>query len=494
MTLAWCDSPLLGGFGGDNAVYWLTARHWSPWSADSTAAAHVASRSFYPPLYPAVLAGLGGGISLRAAHWVSGGLLGVGLCTLAWFATLAGCTPRVALAVAALAGASRVFLLEALEIHSEHLFLPLSLAALALATQVRAQPASLLPLSACIAAVTLTRSAGLALLAAYLAWLCLMPLRGRVLAGVLACVPYGVWTLFDDGTGQYVGGLGGIYGRHGVLDLLIRDVQALWTSWFACFAEPGQAGFRPALAVVVAVLAASGTLLRVRARALDGWYVLATLALIVCWPYPAEYERLLYPLWPVLCVHAMLAALALARVRLAGFRYGVGAALVLVLAVEIPFLVLVGERLVNQPGSPQLAPFVKSSSWFQRDRERAIATVGYEFSVSRGLTELSVRNLVPDDACLLTTKPSIAALFADRRAFPLPAFSLPPRDLVQALERQPCPYLFLTASPTPAYPEPFFPYFRIPTRLEILAEHLNPTFAPGQRMMPAAMLVRFTQR
>ena len=55
-VLWWGASTILADFGGDNAVYWLTANFWSPWGGHVAAAEQFAHGTIYPPLYPLVLA------------------------------------------------------------------------------------------------------------------------------------------------------------------------------------------------------------------------------------------------------------------------------------------------------------------------------------------------------------------------------------------------------------------------------------------------------
>ena len=49
-TLWWAGSgTLLANFGGDNAIYFLTANHYSPYGVAHPAAAEFAANSIYPP-------------------------------------------------------------------------------------------------------------------------------------------------------------------------------------------------------------------------------------------------------------------------------------------------------------------------------------------------------------------------------------------------------------------------------------------------------------
>ncbi|MBI2802874.1 MAG: hypothetical protein HYX63_21810 [Gammaproteobacteria bacterium] len=63
LAFAWSASDYLPDFGGDAAVYWLTANHWSPYGAPSPMAAEIAATSKYPLLYPALLAMFGGALA-----------------------------------------------------------------------------------------------------------------------------------------------------------------------------------------------------------------------------------------------------------------------------------------------------------------------------------------------------------------------------------------------------------------------------------------------
>jgi hypothetical protein len=69
--LIWGWSSVLGDFGGDNAVYLLTAQYLSPYAPASDLAAQFARGSAFPPLFPLLLALTGGGESLLTAHIVT---------------------------------------------------------------------------------------------------------------------------------------------------------------------------------------------------------------------------------------------------------------------------------------------------------------------------------------------------------------------------------------------------------------------------------------
>src|SRR5690348_3309544 len=66
LYLAWAVCGQLTDFGGDSATYMLMAREWSPLSGSHPQGAEMVSHATFPPLFPALIALLGG--SFAAAH------------------------------------------------------------------------------------------------------------------------------------------------------------------------------------------------------------------------------------------------------------------------------------------------------------------------------------------------------------------------------------------------------------------------------------------
>ena len=119
--LYWGYSPVLGDFGGDNAIYWLTANYWSPYGEALLPAGHFATTSQYPPFYPLLLALAGGGTSVLAAHVITVLVVCAALLGLLRLYRMLGLSPYLSLTLVVTVAALRTTLLESLQLHSEHL-------------------------------------------------------------------------------------------------------------------------------------------------------------------------------------------------------------------------------------------------------------------------------------------------------------------------------------------------------------------------------------
>ena len=130
------SSAYLSHFGGDNAVYLLTAAAWSPYSLASDFAQHFADTSRYPPAFPFVLAVFGGGESIHLAHRICGVLFSFAL-GLLWLLLRSYDVDRESRLVLVAAFAfNHTSIHELLSVHSEHLYLPVSIACLYFAKRV----------------------------------------------------------------------------------------------------------------------------------------------------------------------------------------------------------------------------------------------------------------------------------------------------------------------------------------------------------------------
>ncbi len=489
--LFWSWSTVLADFGGDNAVYWLTANYWSPWGSAIAPAAYFASTSIYPPLYPIMLAALGGGESLIVAHLVSAGFIVLAFIAIYRFAIVLGVHWSLALILVVLFAGTRITLIEALQIHSEHLYLLLTYTALYLAHHKADRPALYLA-AACVAGAFLTRSFGLTLAASFLAWIAIAHSRALPACAAIVGLPVVLWSSLHGSSSQYLNSMAEIYGQSGIAIQLSDNLNYLWIKWLYCFGETEQAGFTTYGPVAIALISGCGTLVRLRAGALDGLYALAYLLLVVLWPYPAEYERLLYPILPLLFVHGLLAVTLLMRRWMPAYSPTHAAVVytVLLLATELPFALLAGSRLADVPDDPGFAPYTRTLAWFYADPGTAIVNIGYQRGITEALTDIHDRNRVPTDECMLSIKPSIIALYSGRRSHSPPSSSLSPQALLEQVREGPCNYLFMMQSASPSFPEPYYPYRRLEPHLEIVAAYANPV-VHGR---PAAMLGRIAER
>ena len=486
--LYWGWSTVLADFGGDSAVYWLTANYWSPYGIAVPPARYFASISIYPPAYPFVLAVFGGGESLLGAHLVSTVLIILAFVSIYRFACAFGIDWRLAIGLVVVFAGARITLIEGLQIHSEHLYVLLSCTALFFVHHSKHHRMALYLASICVAGAYLTRTFGLSLVASFLLYLVLTRHRGMWMSMVIVCATVLTWSALHGGSTHYLNAMVELYGRSGAAAQLASNLDYLWLKWLYCFGDPEQASFTSYGPAAIAVICFCGTLTRVRDIKFDGLYAPVYLALIVIWPYPAEYERLLYPLLPLLFVHGIIACnLLMQRFPTAVNRHAAAIALmVLLAATELPFALLAASRLTDTPDDPGFAPYTRSLPWFFADPGTAIANIGYHRGITEALVDIRNADRVAADECLLSIKPSIVSAYSHRISRGPPAFTASSEAFDQSLDASPCAHLFMMQTVSPSFPQSYYPYARITGRFEVIAAYANPV-VDGT---PAAILAR----
>ncbi|CAN0500723.1 unnamed protein product, partial [Phaeothamnion confervicola] len=182
----------------------------------------------------------------------------------------------------------------------------------------------------------------------------------------------------------------------------------------------------------------------------DAWSVLAYVTLMIVWPYPAEYERMFYPLLPFALLFAVLAMRQL--VPRIDPRIALALPLLASAAAIAPFALLVQARLASPPADHALRPYTRSSAWFDPDPATAFPTLAYQRALTEALYDIGQRADLPADACLLATKPSVAALYSGRPVHGYPPFTLDTEQMRARIAAGPCQYLFMMMGASPSYP------------------------------------------
>jgi hypothetical protein len=96
---------------------------------------------------------------------------------------------------------------------------------------------------------------------------------------------------------------------------LRKCADALSGGWIRSFtADSDVHWLAKAVFGIVGLLGVAGAVLRARSNRIDGWYVLATLPVVFLWLFPEDNtRRLLYPLVPLLIIHAAVFIAFIAR-------------------------------------------------------------------------------------------------------------------------------------------------------------------------------------
>jgi hypothetical protein len=489
--LAWSYTSELGSFGGDNAIYLLSADYLSPFGSPSPLAASYFASSQYPPLFPLVLGILGANADLLVAHLaVTSFLLAALLVLYKWQRSLS-ISPWWAFALTLLFACLPGTYFQTLEILSENLYLLFSLLGLWMYRQAEMTRREdwLLGAAVVVAAATLTRTAGVTLLAALLIHLVFLKRSGRnAMAAVIALAPVAVWHLWRGG-GGYVSSLATTYGANPIaafLDRLSLQATALWYGWIDNFASA------PPLAIVIAITAFGAICLtglagRLYARSLDGLYVSFYLLLMLIWPFPGESQRFVFPILPILMVQGFwllgkLPGFDVMRKRIALAPVVTLTALAL---VTLPQSLLHLHRFTT-PLPTELLPFKHTAGWYHPDANIAAYQIHHSARVAAALK--TAGTLVPPDDCILSIKPSIVSYYTKRFSKSPPAGATPITDFNREMEQRSCSYLFLVAFSSPTFNEPFYPLGRLNGRVVVLEE----TRLAGADSPTVAMLARLS--
>ena len=474
--LYWGWSPILGSFYGDNAVYWMTANYWSPYGTPIAPAQYFAETSIYPPLYPLTLAAFGGGVSVFNAHLVTTVTLILAFTVVYAFVRSFGLGWVTSLALVCLFASARVTLLEALQLHSEHLYILLSYGALYLVERGRDRATLLLAAAACVACAYFTRTFGLTLALSFIAYVLLSRQRPVLLSIAVVVAPIILWSATQSSSGRYLDNMFGIYAARGVLPQLAVNFELLWMKWLLCFADAEPLWYARPLLGAVAACCLAGVLARALARRFDGLYAASYLGLLAVWPYPAEYERMLYPILPLILAQATRwlydVAGLMNRPKLG--HHALTALVFAILVAGIPHIVLVGTRLTADPGGVGIAPYKRTLTWYFTDLVSASINTGFLRGAADGLIAIRENNMVPADDCILSIKPSVISLYSHRRSLIPPSAAASDEAFADAVDDSPCRYAFIMPTASPTFPIPYYPYERLKGRIRFVAQFVNP--------------------
>lgn len=420
----------------DGAVYLLMADHYSPFFPASPLADYVQRVSQFPPLFPLLVALAGGGTGrIAIAHLVQALSLLAALALigrLAWKVTGSTLVAVATLLVVALL--PKTLLLHS-GLWSEFTFMAFAYGALLLEPE-RDAPFWRYWLGALLCAcAAATRNAGVVLSAAFALTLLLRAPRRAWPAVLLLPVPLVLQSIIYSGGGSAYASL--FAQRTGdsvaLFQHVLANLAALWQGWELQFAvRPGMP--TTVLAAIVLALALAGAWQRVRALAMDAWYLAGYVALLLVWPFPEVMPRLLFPLTPLLLIHALLGMrILLQRLSATTVAWPAAVPLVLLAGIAVPDTLALVQRYTQGTGA--FAPWRASHEWLQApDLASARADVNFKRTLIMLMRQAAT--LVPPEQCIHTVQPGQAMYYTRRVSFPAPTGAA--RPAVPA-----CPYQLL---------------------------------------------------
>lgn len=486
----WTWSEELGDFGGDNATYLLTARHFSPWYGPDTVAAYFAGESLYPPLYPLVLAIFGGDSNVLAAHLITTTALLLAFVAFYFWLHRLGLSNARSIVVAGLFALLPGTYMHALSILSENLYLALTLLSFLAVTSWETERKRYWLWVAVVAVVcaTLTRSVGVCLVGAFLVYLLShRPLRYWLLALATVAPMVLVNLSRTQTTPGYLGLLIERYSADplaALLGSLRLEAVALWSGWLSNF---GSSPIGMPVMSAVGAICLLGTVTRVWRRKLDGFYAAFYLLLILFWPYPAEASRFLLVVIPVLLAHGVLLLDRWPKLKVGDFRFY--PSLLLLVAVAIiatPSFLLTAQRFFHAP--PEFADLKRTAGWYAVDPQTAFYSVLGDKLLIDHVRSIGVH--VNQTECVYSIKPSIVGFYANRISVIPPRMQWDDVAVDAYLGRTHCRFFYLMGFASPSFPQAYYPLERLAGRLTIVSAGGVPSGAGA----PVGLLATYASR
>jgi type IV secretory pathway VirB3-like protein len=438
LTLHFVWHAGLASVGDDSVGYLILAQHLAgnagPWVRE-----WVPFHAYFPPLFPLTLAAFGASADFLAAHRVVGFFALLALAMLYRYAAFQLASVRAALLVVVMFLLTPTAWTSITGILSEALFLFLTLAALHFHATRLSDPAGVRVRDALFFGVLLglaflTRTAATALVVAYVLQASIRALsqrsgpRGRLALPLLPLAAMAaLWIALRP---AYQGvNYGLVLGpivdtlRDDPLRLAVLGGSGLASGWVASFASEADVHIvTRCVFLAVGALGICGAVIRARRNALDGWYALASLAMLYAWFLGEDtMRRLLYPVVPVLLVHAALFVRYLAgrmkpgpAARLLPLVFLLPPAL-----LALPAVVLIHSKSLER--SPAIAGFPYSFAgvtdfYTTIAVQRARSIAARHIAVLAGLQAL--QSDTPPGAKVMWVRPDYVALLGNRQGVP----------------------------------------------------------------------------
>jgi hypothetical protein len=449
--------PTLATFADDSVSYLVMAQVFSPYGAASHAVAEAFLReAFYPPLFPMVLALGGAAHNIAWAHALTALLLAAAI-PLVYALGVRWLEDRRAAAAAVFC----IALLPALWINakgilSEPLFCLLLASTLCAVEAGKPGKGSIWRLTLLMAAMALTRTVALPMIAAYGLWALTRrgsPFAARARAAIpalAAFAAYAAWVLLRPAA--TADSYARILLEHGRAFLGAANPLAEMWAGLSRQANAGAEGWvgsllvywveghplRFVLAGTVGCLALAGMAQRMFTGRADSWVVAAYLAIFLIWPFYDQMGRFLFPVLPVLILYAFQASAMALRALGRPPRLGHALLAVLMLSLTLPAVAFIHQR-AQAPGR-----FAEIVDWYRTpDLTTARARAQIHLDLLSDMAQ--IKALTRPEQRVMWVAPSYLALLADRRGVPAPDERLSPQAYREAVRASGADYVFLSA-------------------------------------------------
>jgi hypothetical protein len=431
-------SDVVSSLGDDTISYLMLARHFLD-PANALNREWVGYQAHFPPLFPLLLALTGSAWSYTAAHALVAGFAILSLVLIYRYAAFQLGSDTGGLVITALCLLMPTAWVSIHPILSESLFLFTSLSALYYyETRLHGETGRAhqwVIFGLLLGSAVLSRSAGLGLVAAYGVHAVCAVVGGRrkgawkfLLPALPPALMLIVWVAVrPTPEGANYQSLAAAVMRDlpaNPVDFLRRCAEMMFGGWIRSFSVDSNVPWFPkAVFALVAVFAMAGAILRARMNHLDGWYVLVMFPVLFLWLFPEDnMRRLLYPLMPLLLIHAAtFLNLILSRALATWSRrhIAIGAVTLLVGMMSLPaWLVLQSkgtDRETIYPGfNYQYSEITAYHTTVSIGAARHYAS--QHAAVLSGLDAL--QSVTPPGARVMWVRPDYVAVLGNRRGVP----------------------------------------------------------------------------
>lgn len=448
-----------------------------------------------PPLFPLLLAGLGGGSEHQhaAAIVAAGTALAAALSVWQWRrAEEPGTREGLGMAIALLLFPG--FFLINLHPVSEPLAIAMLCGAFALLASPQPTRSRLLAAGLLIGLAPLARTALLPLPIAFTLWVLIQrPRHVRQLLFPIVCawLPIIAWMAYRAAVGSdsYLHHVGEetLAERMGPWpDAFWLQPKRLFDAWADNWAMPLNFAIIGA-SLLIGLLALVGSLLRLRRNCVDAWFLGGYVLLILIWPYPHELPRFLVVVYPIILVSALEGLRALVGLRLAPSGRLPG--LILAGAVVVASLPALRHFVARAalPVDPALLGDKRERPFFRiQNDERALVAIEV-FARMRLLSEEAGKH-VPQSGCVYSVHPEMQRLYGRIAAvrYPLDLAGMTTADAMKRLDQ--CDWFILSGFDTVEPPLPaLYPWPALKGWTEPV---LSSVFHHGNAEVPAGILLQ----
>jgi len=473
IALGW--SHEISSAGGDSAGYLLAAQFFSPFQPHSAILAEYSKQIIYPPLFPLILAIVGGGESILVAHLVVMFFILLSLLVLFFWMRQELHSLWLAAAVSLIFAVSVNTYLLSLDIWTEDPYIFFSLSAIlgvSLATHKDDHKWFWLAAFS-VACATLVRAAALSMLLAFCFYLLLNRPKNFIYLLLLSGLPFVLWAVISAITQV------GLYGyqhswlrdylENPLFPLIYHQLHAGVTSWLRSWQFGWLGPSRmPGLIVtemIFAVICIAGWLYRLRYLKFDAIYVAIYLAMVFAWPNP-DPLRYYYVVTPVLIAQGFMLVDKLARTRLRMRNPAtMGGALAIILLVVLSPTFFLNYRYFLEPVPPEISAGKHIPEWFDDDRKTAVVSAYFHADLISHLKEISA--LIPENECVFAIKPTLVTFYSRRSSYGPPKIDVSDQEFQQKIQK--CHYVYFLPFASPSYGESFYPLSRLGNRAKIIS-------------------------